>query len=519
MEILRTGYQGFGSFHTENVQELVSIPAEAYSPPPLPFSLDDIWAEYGDLSTMPLGLAGRNDTLRSQKSRFERSQRDTAPHSCSALAARKLFLIDFGDWTFVNHGAFGGTAAVPLAESDRWRRHAERQPLRFIDRELFYQVVRVIREAAAWVHCAPRDLVLTPNATTGLNAVIRSVIKGPEDGCYMLGIGYGSVKKMFQLLAEEVGAPLTIAEVSLPANNEEILALVDRTLPRGTRLACFDAVTSNTAVMLPIRRAGVFFAVPPPPLLRQTDLHRPDLQGAGGSLPLEGRAGADRRGTRPGHAPGGPAAAGEKRPLSRKVQARSYPQCSCVGMQDADYFVSNCHKWLNAPRGSALLYCRRELQGAIQPPIISHGIGAGFTSDFIWDGCRDYSSMLAVSSSIELLRRLGPERVYRYQRDLLAQATTLLTTRWGTRTLVPLDQCGAMALVLLPRRTWPADRAEASSTDAKYVQDMLHFGHRIECPVKCIQGNLYVRISAHTYNVLEDYERLAAAIVGMPPAG
>jgi selenocysteine lyase/cysteine desulfurase len=35
---------------------------------------------------------------------------------------------------------------------------------------------------------------------------------------------------------------------------------------------------------------------------------------------------------------------------------------------------------------------------------------------------------------------------------------------------------------------------------------------RIEVPVKCVQGRLYVRLSAHLYNQLSDYERLADAM-------
>jgi hypothetical protein len=37
--------------------------------------------------------------------------------------------------------------------------------------------------------------------------------------------------------------------------------------------------------------------------------------------------------------------------------------------------------------------------------------------------------------------------------------------------------------------------AAATSADAKFVQDSLHYVHAVECPVKCICGRLYVRIS------------------------
>jgi len=53
-------------------------------------------------------------------------------------------------------------------------------------------------------------------------------------------------------------------------------------------------------------------------------------------------------------------------------------------------------------------------------------------------------------------------------------------------------------------------RGAATSCDAKRAQDAL-FARTVECPVKCVQGVLYARVSCAVYNVLEDYARLAAA--------
>jgi len=52
--------------------------------------------------------------------------------------------------------------------AEKFRRYAERQPLRFIDRELFPFLVRRIRELSAFVgENDPSNLVILPNATTG----------------------------------------------------------------------------------------------------------------------------------------------------------------------------------------------------------------------------------------------------------------------------------------------------------------------------------------------------------------
>ena len=54
------------------------------------------------------------------------------------------------------------------------------------------------------------------------------------------------------------------------------------------------------------------------------------------------------------------------------------------------------------------------------------------------------------------------------------------------------------------------------STDAKIVQDHLHYQYRIEVPIKCLSdGRMYVRISAHIYNSMFDYEVLGDSVMGI----
>lgn len=45
-----------------------------------------------------------------------------------------------------------------------------------------------------------------------------------------------------------------------------------------------------------------------------------------------------------------------------------------------------CLQWLCAPRGSAFLWVDPVHKAHVQPLIVSHGHGSGFTSEFIWDG-------------------------------------------------------------------------------------------------------------------------------------
>ena len=86
---------------------------------------------------------------------------------------RRQFYLD-DEWTFVNHGAFGAVCRVAMTAAREWAEYAERQPLRFIDRELFPHAVAAIRAAAATLRAPARNVVFTPNVTYGLNVCIGS---------------------------------------------------------------------------------------------------------------------------------------------------------------------------------------------------------------------------------------------------------------------------------------------------------------------------------------------------------
>jgi isopenicillin-N epimerase len=129
----------------------------------------------------------------------------------------------------------------------------------------------------------------------------------------------------------------------------------------------------------------------------------------------------------------------------------------------ADFYVGNCHKWYCCTPGCAFLYVRkpsRDGHGAvplgrlevvegvageqndasshvIHPLIISHGFGEGFTSNFIWSGYCDYSSVLTFPAVLEFWKRIGLERVWEYNTGLLLQVVELLRHRWNAHVCQP----------------------------------------------------------------------------------
>ena len=120
---------------------------------------------------------------------------------------RKWFLIQFrqpgkGDngnrkgFVFLNHGAFGAPHRSLFEEANLWRAYTEAQPLQFIDRELFPNLVHSLRRLAGFLRCTPKQLAIIPNVTTGLNAIIMSLPLSSDDCIMSLSIEYGSTKKV-----------------------------------------------------------------------------------------------------------------------------------------------------------------------------------------------------------------------------------------------------------------------------------------------------------------------------------
>src|SRR5262245_24254461 len=82
---------------------------------------------------------------------------------------------------FLNHGSFGACPRAVLQFQSELRTRMEKQPIRFLVRDLEPLLDRARAELARFVGAKPHDLVFVPNATTGINAVLHSLEFGRGD--------------------------------------------------------------------------------------------------------------------------------------------------------------------------------------------------------------------------------------------------------------------------------------------------------------------------------------------------
>ncbi|CAF4361605.1 unnamed protein product, partial [Rotaria magnacalcarata] len=96
-------------------------------------------------------------------------------------------------------------------------------------------------------------------------------------------------------------------------------------------------------------------------------------------------------------------------------------------------------------------------------------------------------------------------------RQLAKEASDLLVQMWNTSKLTSDDISGPMRCIKLPISD--DNNGGFKYDDAEIIQNQLYHDFNIEVPIKSIDGNLYVRISAHLYNYIEQYKQLGHAIV------
>ncbi len=86
-----------------------------------------------------------------------------------------------GHWTldpavlFLDHGSFGATPRPVLAAQDAWRERMEAEPVRFFARDVEAALDETRAALAVFLGAGADDLALVPNATTGVNTVLRSL--------------------------------------------------------------------------------------------------------------------------------------------------------------------------------------------------------------------------------------------------------------------------------------------------------------------------------------------------------
>jgi isopenicillin-N epimerase len=376
--------------------------------------------------------------------------------------------------TYLNHGTVGVTPLRVLEAQRAIRDDIERNPSRYLLRELCEIVVGQprpdrprLRQAAdavgEFVGVPGNDLVFVDNATTGANAILRSSTLRAGDEILVSDFGYGGVVRAVTYAARERGAIVRTAAMPYPIQSAaEVVEAFAAAITPNTKLAVVDHITSESGLVLPLAAIAERCHARGVPVLAD-GAHAP------GAIPLD------------------------------------------IPTLGVDWYVGNLHKWLWVPRSSGILWTSPARQAGLHGSVISWGLDRGFHAEFDMPGTRDPSPHLAAPVAIAFMRELGVDAVRQYNHRLAWNGAHHLAKRWGTDFVTPEAMIGTMATVMLP------EQLGSTADDAARLRDALLYGDRIEVQVHAFRGRLYTRICGQIYNDDTDTERFADAVLGYVP--
>ncbi|MDF5726247.1 MAG: aminotransferase class V-fold PLP-dependent enzyme [Rhizonema sp. PD37] len=379
----------------------------------------------------------------------------------------KLWLLD-PTVIFLNHGSFGACPRAVLKAQQCLRTRLEEEPLRFFGREWEGLLDDARSKLATFIGANSEELVFVPNATTGVNSVLRSLSFLPDDEILTTNHEYNACRNALDFIASRTGVRVVVAKIPFPiTSQQQVIEAVLEQVSSKTRLALLDHITSQTGLIFPI----------------QTLVQ--ELQKRGVDTLVDGA-----------HALG-------MIPLNLRN----------IG---ATYYTGNCHKWLCAPKGAAFLYVRRDKQPEIRPLTISHGANSSrtdktrFQLEFDWMGTDDPTAFMCVPEAIAFMDSLLPggwAELMQRNHQLVLEARQRLCEALGVSLPCPDEMIGSMAVVPIP------DALENRNFMSLHDELFDRFG--IEVPVVPWQETprLLVRVSAQIYNNLEQYEYLAKALM------
>jgi isopenicillin-N epimerase len=376
------------------------------------------------------------------------------------LQIRAEFLLD-PDVVFLNHGSFGACPRPVFEAYQHWQLELERQPVEFLSRRQKPLLDDARAALATYLRAGRDDVVLLPNVTTALNVVARSLPLLPGDEILTTNHEYGALERTWTFVVEQRRATLKVQKLPrrLDDPNETVEAVWAGVTPR-TKVLFLSHITSPTAVVLPIE-----------PLIQRA-------REAGIWTVIDGA-----------HAPG---------QIDLDLEALQ-----------VDFYGGNCHKWLSSAKGAGFLYARPEVQGLVEPLVVSWGWrprdpwATPFVDSIQRQGTHDISAYLSVPAAIDYQQERAWARVREECHELVRLARQGILEISGAEPPVADDPrwFAQMATLPLPR-----------GSDISTVKRRLYDEHRIEIPANQWADAPSLRISVQGYNTRADIERLLHAV-------
>ncbi|KAF7297201.1 Aminotran-5 domain-containing protein [Mycena indigotica] len=394
----------------------------------------------------------------------------------------KYFAFD-PNYVNLNHGSYGSLPLPVLAACNELTMRVESNPDLFVRIHQTALITECRELIAKFLHTKTNEVVLVRNTSHGINTIMRSFDWNAGDVIVTCNTTYDAMSALARFLGDGPAHPaISQLVIQWPTSHADIIARYQahlRAIPRhsGQKIvAIIDSVTSVPGALMPwqalvklCKDEGVYSVIDGAHSIGQ----EPDIN---------------------------------------------------LGDADPDFWVSNCHKWLFAKRGCAVMFVAERNQGIVRssfptskvyisPPARSYP-GESFVEQYNWNGTIDFVPPLSIKPALEFRQWLGGEaKISKYCRDMALQGGAHLAALLGTRVM---DQSGEftlnMANVQIPLP--PTIQPSAAIGDAFNQKMLLPTSRktRVSAGVYYHNAAWWVRCSAQIWTQLEDFEVLASVL-------
>ena len=366
------------------------------------------------------------------------------------------------DITYLNHGSFGARPVSVFEAQIDLKRHFERSPIQFLDREGKERVAEARATVAAFLGCSGEQLGFVENATTAIGCVLQSLDLPARAEIVSTSHVYNGVRQLLRAFTKKNGSTYREIDIQTPLHtSDEIVAKVIAGFSNHTKVLVLDQVASITSIVFPVKE-----------------------------IIAECR----------------------KRNITILIDGAHAPGMLELDIDDLapDWYVGNLHKWVCGPPGAGFLWVNRDYLKTTHPLTVSHFFEQGFTEEFDWQGTRDITSILGAAVAIEWGTTIGWDAIRKHNHALAVCMQQRLIDSWGVLPMSSLDGSliGSMATVPLPHG-YPTDEEQLKNLRSKIYQE-----HKVEVPLLLWQGSPVVRVSAQLYTNVECISTLISALSG-----
>ena len=370
---------------------------------------------------------------------------------------KSLFMLD-PKITYLNHGSFGACPTPIFNELIKWQKKLELEPTKHLAFDVYEYLEQSRISLSNYIDCNKDDIIFSPNPSTALNTVIKSLDLKKNDEILTTNHEYGALDKTWKFICKKTGAKYIQTDIPLPfLSEEDFIERLEAKITSKTKIIFASHITSSTAIIFPAKKISA--------LAKKHNLFC-IIDGA--------------------HAPA--------------FIDLSIKQINC------DVYVGACHKWMCSPKGVSFLYVKKNHQNKIDPLVVSWGYDSDFPSKskFLdyhqWQGTKDMSAYLTIPYTIKFLKENHWNKIREKCNKINIWARNEINNLLDKENICDDKFLGQMSSIYMDIEANPKNNIE------------FYKKYNIQVPFILWNNKSFFRISIQVYNTKEDIHKLLYAL-------